>query len=293
MRFTLVLLSSFLTFSVFAQNHWIRIELDATKMFNPSCNLNEGDVEENKVYAHLGLCTCLENDPYGPAYRDCSNDQLNRVFCTTQITPYQSRVWQHVVGNWGSEVLDDGIGLMTYEGDSLWSIEFIIQDYFSSLSQENDSSIIFNNDLTPYTLGVVFRNNDGFFSGRDNGCNDIFITGLNDYKPQVIQSTDLSDFSAITVTMSSVNSINQFVDSKFKLFPNPTSDRVINVKFNDVTNKSLQIEVYNSLGQIVYDWLIENDFTTLSLKLNDLESGIYFLKLVSSDFQETKKLILQ
>ena len=30
---------------------------------------------------------------------------------------------------------------------------------------------------TPYTIGLVFRNDDGTFTGKDNTCNDIFIKG--------------------------------------------------------------------------------------------------------------------
>ena len=55
---------------------------------------------------------------------------------------------------------------MTNEGDSVWSIEFIVEDYFSSLSQQNDSSIQFSQDLNPYTIGLVLRSSDGFYSGR-------------------------------------------------------------------------------------------------------------------------------
>ena len=122
----------FFTFSSYCQLTSLRMELDVKKMLNPSCNLNMGDVDSNKVYAHLGLCTCMEQSPYGPENRDCVNSSQNELFCATQITPFQSRVWQHVVGNWGTTPQDDGVGLMTYEGDSVWSMEFIIEDYFSN-----------------------------------------------------------------------------------------------------------------------------------------------------------------
>lgn len=285
-----------LSFSLFSQSHWIRIELDAKQMLNPSCNLNEGMVEDNKVYAHLGLCSCLENEPFGPANRDCTSDELNKLFCTTQITPFQSRVWQHVVGNWDEQAADDGTGLMTYEGDSVWSIEFVVEDYFSSMSQDNDSSILFNSDLTPYTLGVVFRNKDGFYSGRDNGCNDIFITGIADFNPQVIQSTDLSIFPAIKVTMSKASDIENpnFDQNDFKLFPNPTFDKRIKMELNSSLRNPFEIKIYNSIGQeVFYSNYHSIDSNHLTLDLTFLNKGIYFISFESSDIQKTKKLILQ
>ena len=57
---------------------------------------------------------------------------------------------------------------MTYEGDSVWSMEFIIEDYFSDLnlvqdtSMGSDSSVVFQDGLIPYTIGVVFRDKMDF-----------------------------------------------------------------------------------------------------------------------------------
>ncbi len=295
MKLLLNLLFAFLTFQLTAQNHWIRIELDVKNMLNPSCNLNEGILDDGKVYAHLGLCSCLENEPLGPESRDCSNEELNKIFCTTQITPFQSRVWQHVVGNWGEAAEDDGIGLMTYEGDSVWSMEFIVQDYFASLSQENDSSIIFTSDLKPYTLGLVFRSSDGFYSGRDNGCNDIFITGILDYNPQVIQSTDLSIFSAIEVIMEESTSVNDYRQQlEVEYYPIPSKDKIINFKFNRRINNPLNIKVHNPLGQLVYSNNIPSiNSNFYSHNLNKLDTGLYFIKLESNEKNYTSKIILR
>ena len=216
-------------FKSYSQSTWVRLELDVKQMLNPSCNLNMGDVDSNKVYAHLGLCTCNEQSPFGPENRDCNDQPANELFCTTQITPFQSRVWQHVVGNWGPTPQDDGVGLMTYEGDSIWSMEFIIEDYFSDLtlvqdtSMGSDSSVVYQNGLIPYTIGVVFRDKDGFYSGRDNGCNDIFITGLKNGNPQVIQSVDLSTYEALTVQMTTLG-LDEIKDIRnVQVYPNPSS----------------------------------------------------------------------
>ena len=295
MKQLLNLIFVFSTLQLMAQNHWVRIELDVKNMLNPSCNLNEGILDDGKVYAHLGLCSCLENEPLGPENRDCSNEELNQIFCTTQITPFQSRVWQHVVGNWGEVAEDDGVGLMTYEGDSVWSMEFIVKDYFASLSQENDSSIQFTSDLKPYTLGLVFRSSDGFYSGRDNGCNDIFITGILDYNPQVIQSTDLSIFSAIKVTMEESSSVMDYQSNfEYELFPNPTLDRRINIKFNKRIDDKLIVKTYNTLGQLVHNNTISSINSNLyTLALDNLDSGVYFLSLEANHKTHTNKIIIR
>ena len=295
MKQILILIFAFSTFQLKAQNHWIRIELDVKNMLNPSCNLNEGILDDDKVYAHIGLCSCLENEPLGPDNRDCSNEELNQIFCTTQITPYQSRVWQHVVGNWGEVAEDDGIGLMTYEGDSVWSMEFIVQDYFTTFSQDNDSSIVFTTDLKPYTLGLVFRSSDGFYSGRDNGCNDIFITGILDYNPQVIQSTDLSIFTAVKVIMEETTSVNnQRRQLKIESYPIPSKDKKINFKFNKRINNPLTIKVHNTIGQLVYsNTNLSINSNIYTHNLNKLDSGLYFVILETDQQSYITKIILR
>ena len=294
MKQLLTIIFALTSLQLVAQSHWIRIELDVKNMLNPSCNLNEGILDDGKVYAHLGLCSCLENEPFGPENRDCSNEELNQVFCTTQITPFQSRVWQHVVGNWDEQAEDDGVGLMTYEGDSIWSMEFVVEDYFSSLAQTNDSSIQFSQDLSPYTMGLVFRSSDGFYSGRDNGCNDIFITGILDYNPQVIQSTDLSIFPAIKVSMEESSSVMDYQsDFEYEIFPNPIFDKRLNIKFNKRLGSKLNVKTYNTIGQLVHNSTIPSvNSNFYTLKFDNLDSGVYFLSLEANQKTQTNKIII-
>ena len=293
------------TTQVFSQSTWLRIELDVKQMLNPSCNLNMGDVDSNKVYAHLGLCTCLEQTPFGPENRDCNSPSQNELFCTTQITPFQSRVWQHVVGNWGATPLDDGVGLMTYEGDSVWSMELIIEDYFSdfSLVQDtsmgNDSSIAFQTGLTPYTIGVVFRNKDGFYSGRDNGCNDIFITGLKTGNPQVVQSTDLSTYDAITVqtTTLSVEEMNDI--RNLQVYPNPIKGPCF-IRFTlQNSDSNIEVNLYDIMGRLVYQ-LYKGGMNQGNHELRwdgringeEIPVSEYILEIKTSKYSTTQKLII-
>lgn len=302
--YTFVLFFIFTQF-VIAQNTFIRMELDVKKMLNPSCNLNMGDVDSNKVYVHLGLCSCKENPPFGPANRDCSDPSQNQLFCTTQITPFQSRVWQHVVGNWGSTPLDDGVGLMTYEGDSVWSFEFIIENYFSDLSlvQDttfgNDSSIAFSNNLIPYTIGVVFRSYDGFYSGRDNGCNDIFITGIQGDDIQVIQSTDLSIYNAITITKN-VSNLHENTLLNLNIYPNPTSEN-LNIRFSLLKEQEdFTINLINMQGTVVKQLFngrlipgIHQFSWDNKIHGNKIKAGHYLLDIVGDNYNMTKKVIIK
>ena len=304
-NFLIVLISLFVSFNTNAQNTFVRIELDVKQMLNPSCNLNMGDVDSNIVYAHLGLCTCFENTPFGPEYRDCNDPVQNQLFCTTQITPFQSRVWQHVVGNWGTTPQNDGIGLMNYEGDSIWSLEFIIEDYFSDLTQVqdtslgNDSSIAYQQGLTPYTIGVVFRNFDGFYTGRDNGCNDIFITGLSTGNPQAIQSTDLSNYDAISVEISNLSNSEISLLRNLQIFPNPISDYSF-IRFTLKHKQKAKINLIDINGRKI-STLIDKEFNSGNHEIywdgivngKKVDSGIYFLEINLNEVRYCEQIIIK
>ena len=137
-------------------------------------------------------------------------------------------------------------------------MEFIIEDYFSDLnlvqdtSMGSDSSVVFQDGLIPYTIGVVFRDKDGFYSGRDNGCNDIFITGLKNNNPQVIQSVDLSIYEALTVQMTTLG-LDEIKDIIIDEFPDIQFDYVP-PRAGDVFTTKANIEPLKELG-----WTAEVD----------------------------------
>lgn len=252
-----------------AQTPWtertyMKITLDTKEMLSLDCSLGGGnDIPSTleKVYAHLGLCTCDINDNQ----RDCTDESANNMFCISQIQPYQSKVWQHVVGNWGDVPADDGVGLMTAEGDGVYSIEFVIEDYFSSADVSTEGQLVdgeeyppseawsVNEGGKPYVIGMVFRNLDGTSSGRDDLCNDIFIVDILGEAggPFVIQGYDQeSPFDAITLDIhpASIENIMQLSDFT-SIYPNPFTD-IVNIDFKLVApENNLNIRVFDMLGK--------------------------------------------
>lgn len=85
-----------------------------------------------------------------------------------------SNPWGYsVVGNWGE---DDGVGLMTDNGDDSWSITLTPETYFGLTSGEADSAT---------KMGMVFRNEDGSQEFKDNGCQD-FIFNVGAFQIEMI-----------------------------------------------------------------------------------------------------------
>lgn len=223
----------------------LTINLDASLLANPSCDLNAGGVPDNKVYMHAGLCT---QDPA----TDGSDPFANQVFCFTQITPFESEVWQHVVGNWGDDPQDDGVGLMDYDSGTMWSKTIVIEDYFTDTALVNlDSSTVMPAGAIGYVMGLVFRDKDGVFAGRDDQCKDIFIVELNTDDPRVVQGHDITKpFPAVTLSKTvGVKDIPTL--GQFSAYPNPSRGEVNVSYFLRKPTANVKVKIMNNLGQEV------------------------------------------
>ena len=282
----------------------LTIILDTKKFITLDCSLGGGQSNPsqlNKIYAHTGVCTTAP------------------IYCQTTIVPFNSAVWEHVVGNWGDAPADDNIGAMTNEGNGVWRLR--INDFTRYYGA--DSAIVnlgtsaggtvtstpMPEGATAYTMGLVFRSADATQSGRDNFCQDIFITNLQTADPVVIQSgdPDLNPWPNSPVTFRKVidgielSSKNEeaFYYHK-KVYPNPFNDNtrieffakensdVFNVNVFDVNGKQL-INLFNarpSLGLNTIDW------NGTDAAGNKLPQGIYYFTIASAKGTATDKLII-
>ncbi|MBL4753416.1 MAG: T9SS type A sorting domain-containing protein [Flavobacteriales bacterium] len=73
---------------------------------------------------------------------------------------------------------------------------------------------------------------------------------------------------------------------KFELtvYPNPTSDLI---KFNQLPIKPGWILIYNVLGELVY----RREWPNESVDVSNLQSGVYFVKLISEERIYTVELV--
>lgn len=276
----------------------ITIAIDTKLMFNVDCNLlgdgAGGPAQVNKVYMHSGACS--EN-------RGSNQSQSAEDYCADQIVPYASDVWQHVVGNWGQAPQDDGVGEMVDMGNGVYSKTFIMEDYYSDpntvSTETNATGTTASAPLDPnnpvHLIGLVFRNEDGSASGRDQqGCQDIFVINVNKSNPTVINSTDNSPADYVTFTKGSVGIQDKPIAHDVFIGPNPVNDEV-NVRLSlrgSVQNAT--IELVNMIGQTVYsetrDFPIGTTF--FQLDVQNVRNGMYVLNIQSEKAKVLKRKLL-
>ncbi|MEO5775628.1 MAG: T9SS type A sorting domain-containing protein [Flavobacterium sp.] len=78
--------------------------------------------------------------------------------------------------------------------------------------------------------------------------------------------------------------INEFENSPFKLYPNPTKDILFLTSEKSIT----KYVIYNAIGEIIKD---NYQITSEEINVTDLSSGVYYIKVFSEEKTEVLKWI--
>jgi hypothetical protein len=79
------------------------------------------------------------------------------------------------------------------------------------------------------------------------------------------------------------------INTELKLFPNPASSEIVLDFSYDVSWIGKEINIYNANGNLVKKSIISTK--TQKLLINNLSSGIYFIKAQNGDKKINKKLV--
>ena len=190
--------------------------------------------------------------------------------------------------------------------------------YTQNLQTINGCDSIVTLTLSVYTLttpaSFVMQNNPNYIelSWEGNGSrydimrNNIFLASVtettyqdndvilgNTYCYQVRAyadniSSELSE--EVCQTFASLNDIEN-ATIKTSLYPNPTTDKAI-LSVAGLMNDA-NVVVYDIMGRVIKTYKLNAGQKSLEIKLNGFASGIYNVKVINSDCNITKKLMVQ
>lgn len=156
----------------------------------------------------------------------------------------------------------------------------------------------FNNKLT--ISNATFKDNcTTTFEAR----NQIQLSNGTHFKPNTNGNAHLSinntmdiGCTPIVFPKSNNNSTNSKNESKSTIIlsPNPNNGifKLLNINLKDFDNEQIQLQVLDLNGRNLYSrFLNENDITNCEVNLNNLSSGIYFVKLSSTNRKVDIKFI--
>ena len=135
------------------------------------------------------------------------------------------------------------------------------------------------------TVGVNVSDPGDYYSAQ----------GLNDKDGILSDDGSVGWYTISDIPMLRMNfdpstavSISEVKQNIFNVYPNPTSG-VFSLELND--NKSYDITIFNSLGQKVYNNVVNS--TSMLIDLEKLESGVYTIELQNSDIVYTERIIIE
>lgn len=107
-----------------------------------------------------------------------------------------------------------------------------------------------------------------------------------------INNGRIKDYAWQKSVTQSVIEIPDSEENMFVAYPNPNSDRILNIALKEfVAGKDYQIEVFSSLGIKMKRNTINEQL--YQINLNDLPRGMYFVQLTTPEKQETQKVMVQ
>ncbi len=177
-----------------------------------------------------------------------------------------------VIDAWVRHSSTNGLSVATYITNDYWgSISYIVDNNSTNTEVEVTTTTYryhLTSTITGQVVDIWIPNNP--FTG----------SGL-----QVEYSLHLFD-----PDWDNVEDVNNL--SMFNLYPNPTNTQV-NIEYELKNIQTSNIEVYNNLGQLIYQKEINKSRKgNISIDISNYQKGLYFVKFISNNSTKTEKLII-
>lgn len=97
-------------------------------------------------------------------------------------------------------------------------------------------------------------------------------------------------YEDVTDQMSTVDFDSQ---NSLSLYPNPVKGKILNLLYESNGAEKVVVEIYNTAGKLVVkQQLNTNGYFNHQMNLNQLPSGVYFLKFNAGKYSGTQKIVL-
>jgi len=115
----------------------------------------------------------------------------------------------------------------------------------------------------------------------------VFIAGATGLSPSFLSSCKYDNFVISAVNSVPLSVKNNFISSKFNVFPNPANDIVTITNSENIGIE--QIEVFDMSGKAIQSQLFNNE-NEVQLTIEDLAPGIYMLYIKAKEGTAVKKI---
>jgi len=140
------------------------------------------------------------------------------------------------------------------------------------------------------------------FDGRDNIktiCFVILFLTLS-YYLEATNTNDKHEMHPITgennphcfYVRTSVNNDIAKIESQIKAFPNPVYDR-LSITVNNLSNEDCRLQIIDINGKIILEKNVSilNNWERISIDLSEIDSGLYFVRLLGNNIARSQRFI--
>ncbi len=179
--------------------------------------------------------------------------------------------------------------------------------------EENELMLVgyTNNEWIPFLWVMFDFEGEDFFSGNKRRIDMLNIpatqtegicythgkTGIISSEENRLFNTTMYDFTSGQWTDEEASLINNFeeVSFDFKIVPNPVIKKKVNLYFTQLPANHYDIAVYDSMGRMLateeYNFKRKETEVKLKIKLGNIRSGVYFVRVSSEKGMVEKKFI--
>ncbi|NOU46618.1 MAG: T9SS type A sorting domain-containing protein [Bacteroidales bacterium] len=275
-----------------------------------SPDLTNGPGQYNQMY---GTTTTLSVSPINQNIIYAGTDDGN-VWVTQNGGSDWAKISGELPDRWVTRVSTDQfdeatayVTLSGYRNDEYLSHIFKTTDFgqnWTDISGDLPESPINDIVVDPVYVPVLYVATDvGVFGTVNYGQNWIPVgEGLPNvpmmdltFQPEMrmlVVATYGRSMYKITVDEFVGNTEVSATESGIRLYPNPATD-VINIDFSGFDGQISGIELFDAAGKVVQTLYVSHNESKISMPLNRLASGVYFLQLQSSEGLVTKRIVVK
>ncbi len=148
-----------------------------------------------------------------------------------------------------------------------------------------------NNGIQFSTIGIQKANASNGVATSYIFTHSNISLGKNYYR---IRSVDMSDKSDLSAVVNVSNDSKQI--SAISIYPNPISIQNLNIRFSNIEKGKFTVNIFNQLGQQVYNTLISHNGVDGAYKIESIQNlskGMYTLKIIGENYSKEEKLIVE
>lgn len=183
--------------------------------------------------------------------------------------------------NYGSrislqEVYESGSYVPEQRSTELYNSNFdLIEDKYESFNVDSNFWIVNNG----YKYLITYDANNNQIE---------YISQNYNFNSRQFVNTEKKEYSNFILVNTSTNDIRK---NELSIYPNPVTTNELKISHENISNENVNIYIYDISAKLIKEYKLNIDGTNTKIELDDLEKGIYILRMETKNINMHSKFI--